>query len=120
MRFLKWIVNSDMREYFIEKVNAPLVKAIVILGGRYPKPTHDNVLHPNTHILIDLRDEFFKVWDTRRSERLFEALWRILIVKYEHSPGWQFMFDWVIMMVQKSNWKPFDFDRQMRNWRGKK
>ena len=120
MRFLKHQVNSDMRDYIIEKVNRPLLKAIVILAGRYPEPTHENVLHPNSHILIDTRDEFFKCWDTRRSKPLYEALWRVLTVKYEHSPNYRYMLDWVFMMKEKSNWKPWNPNRQMSLWIGEK
>ena len=117
-RLLKHIVNSDHRRYIIDKVNEPLLKAIVLLAGRYPKPTHENVVHPNSHILLDIEDEFFMRWETNRSHTLFRALWRVLIVKYEHSPNWRNMLDWAIMMIQKSNWKPFNPNRQMTTWRG--
>jgi len=117
-RLLKHIVNSDQRDYIIDKVNAPLLKAIVLLAGRYPKPTHENCVHPNTHILLDIEEQFFLNWVTSRSEALFRALFRIVEVKYEHSPNWRNMLDWAIMMVQRSSWKPFNSNRQMPTWRG--
>ncbi len=113
-------LKNEMKEgfdYFVEKVNQPLVKAIIILAGRYPEPTHENCLHPNTHILLNLRDEFFRCWDTGWREPLFRALWRVLIVKYEHSPTYRNMLDWVLMMLQKTAWKSFNPTRQMRCWR---
>jgi len=119
-RLLKHIINSDKRQYIIDKVNEPLVKAIVILANRYEKPTHENCVHPNTHILLDLEAEFFRCWDTSRSYSLFRALWRVVEVKYEHSPNWRNFLDWVLMMVQKSNWKPFNPNRQMHCWKGDK
>ena len=87
-RLLKHIVNSDKRQYIIDEVNEPLVKAFITFGEivtrtkGYPEPTHENCVHPNTHILIDIRDEFFHCWITTRSELLFRALWKILIVKW--------------------------------------
>jgi len=121
MRLLKHIINSDKREYIIEHVNAPLLEKIVLLGKKYDEPTHENVLHPNTHILLDIRDGFFKCWKTTRSRALYESLWRILIVKYEHSPNWRHMLDWAIMMIaQNIDWQPFNYNRQMSLWIGER
>ena len=118
MTLLKHIVNSYQRQFFIDKVNAPLWLDIVTLGKRYPEPTHENVVHPNSHILIDIRDQFYEVWDLPKGLTwVTESLWRIVIVKYEHSPNWRHFLDWAIMMVGKSEWKPFDFNRQMPLWR---
>ena len=119
MRLLKHIVNSDLRDYFIEKVNEPLVKAITILGGRYPEPTKENCLHPNSIRLLDIKDEIFRCWDLHgRNRILVNALFRIVIVKYEHSPNWRNLLDWLFMMVEQSGWKPFNPNRQMYLWRG--
>lgn len=104
-------------DYFVEKVNEPLVKAIIILGGRYPEPTRENTLHPNTHRLLDIRDRFFEHWKLGAREPLVKALFRILIVKYEHSPTWRNLLDWVIKEIPK-DWKPFNLSRQMKGWKG--
>jgi len=105
---------KDAIDYFVEQVNRPLAKVIVTLGGRYPEPTHENVLHPNTHRLLDIRDKFFECWE---ETLLLKALWKILIVKYEHSPTWRNMLDWVIKEIP-GDWKPFNPTRQMKCWKG--
>ena len=120
-RLLKHIVNSDWRQYIIDKVNEPLLAKIVTLAFRYPAPTREGVgkvVHPNSLILLDIQDEFFRHWVTSRSNSLFRALWRVLIVKYEHCPNLRNMLDWFFMMTQKSNWKPFNPNRQMTTWKG--
>jgi len=118
MRYLKHIVNSDQRDYFIERVNAPLAKAIVILGGRYPEPTKENLLHPNSQRLLEWWIEFNQVWNLpKRLKLLTDALWRVLINKYEHSPNWRNLLDWVFMKARATNWKPFNPNRQMTLWR---
>jgi len=117
-RLLKHIINSDKRDYIIEQVNRPLAKTIIMLGGRYDEPTHENVLHPNSHRLLDIKDEFFRCWNLGSSKPLFEALWRTLTVKYEHSPNWRNFLDWGWMMLEKSGWKPWNPTRQMPLWRG--
>lgn len=116
VRLLKHIINSDKRDYIIEEVNRPLWLDIITLGKRYDEPAHENVVHPNTHRLLDMRDEFFRCWKVPR--KFFEPLWRIVIVKYEHSPNWRNFLDWVIMKVQSSGWKPFNPNRQMPLWKG--
>jgi len=116
MTYLKHQMK-DAIDYFVEKVNRPLVKVIVTLGGRYPEPTRENTLHPNTHRLLDIRDDFFKHWEVSGREPLLKALWRILIVKYEHSPAWRNMLDWFIKEIP-CDWKPFNPVRQMKCWRG--
>jgi len=117
LRYLKHIVNSDRRDYYI-RVNAVLKWLITWWGDRYPEPTHENVLHPNSHRLIDWQGEFFRDWNVRPNERFFRAIWRIAINKYEHSPPWRNMLDWLFMKASK-DWKPWNPTRQMPTWRGK-
>lgn len=108
----------------IDEVNEPLVKAFIAIGEivthtrGYPNPTHENVVHPNTHILLDRRDKFFHCWVTSRSHALFHALWKILIVKYEHCPNLRNMLDWFLAEHEQSNWKQFNPNRQMTTWKG--
>jgi len=120
MRLLKHIINSDRRDYIIEKVNAPLLWLIIKYANRYPEPTPENVVHPNSHRLLEFRDEFFKYWKTDRSSALYKSLWKVVIVKYEHSPNWRNMLDWLFMVVGESDWKPFNPNRQMHQWKGVK
>jgi len=118
---LKHIINSEKREYYIKEVNAPLWKDIITLGKRYVEPTHDNVVHPNTHRLLDWRDEFYQVWDLPIGFKwVTEAIWKVVINKYEHSPNWRYLLDWVFMKAGATNWKPFDINRQMRCWKGER
>ena len=108
---------KDAIDYFVERVNKPLVKAIVLLGERYPEPTRENTLHPNTHRLLDIRDKFFECWEVEARASLLKVLFRILIVKYEHSPTWRNMFDWFLKEMP-DDWKPFNPSRQMKCWKG--
>ncbi len=117
MEFLKPYINRVNRDYFIEQVNKPLVKAIVILANRYPEPTRLNCYHPNSHRMLDIRDKFFECWDFQIRNTVIDALFRILIVKYEHSPAWRNMLDWMVKEIP-DDWKPFNTSRQMQCWKG--
>ena len=114
VRLLKHIINSDKREEII-KVNGALSKCIVFWVRRYEEPTRENTVHPNVWRLLEIRDEFFECWNV--SSPLYHALFKLVIVKYEHSPNWRNFLDWFLMMIGKSGWKPFDTNRQMTLWR---
>ncbi len=115
--FLKYQMKEGLA-YFIDKVDKPLVKAIVFLAGRYPDPTHETVLHPNSHRLLDIRDKFLRCWDFGDRNPLFLALFKLLVVKYEQSPQYRNVLDWFIGEIPP-DWKPFNVNRQMRCWKGR-
>ena len=116
MRLLKWQINSDERDYFIEKVNKPLVKAITILANRYPEPTRENLLHPNSLRLLDIRDKYLQYDTNERRRELFKAGFRILIAKYEHSPNWRYPIEFILEEIFKSGWKPRPYGHPVTFW----
>jgi hypothetical protein len=80
------------------------MKAIVTLALRYPEPTEENCTQPNTQILLDIQDEFWECEDNPEREALFEAIWRMFIVEYEHDPYYRHRIDWMLEKIAKSNW----------------
>ena len=116
VEFLKHYINRVDRDYFIEKANKPLLKAIVILSQRYPEPTRLNCVQPNSHRLLDIEEKFFEYDNNSGRKALFKALFRILIVKYEHSPYFSGRLDWFFEMVDKSGWKPRTLNHPVQNW----
>ena len=112
---------QDMKEridYFVEKVNEPLAKAIVILAGRYPEPTRENLVHPNSLILLDILDEYLQHDTNERRRELFKAVFRIAIAKYEHSPNYRYPIDFILKEIFVREWKPWNPNRQLNYWRG--
>lgn len=99
-------VDRSMRQYVIDKIKAPMVKAVVILGRRYPYPTKENTTHPNTHRLLEIRDEFFKHETGTNRKDFFEALWRVFIDEYEHDAYYRDRIDWIREQIMKAEWKP--------------
>ena len=116
LRFLKWQINSDQRQFFIEKVNNPLYKAITILGNRYPKPTMENLLHPNSKRLLEIFNKFLEYEENIRLRILGEAMFRILIAKYEHSPNFRDRISWFFEMIAESGWKPRSLNHPVNYW----
>ena len=116
MRLLKWQINSDSREYYIEKVNRPLLKAITILGNRYPEPTMENLGHSNSRRLLEILHTYLEYEGNERLASLGKALFRILIAKVEHSPNYRDRVSWFFEMIEKCGWKPRSYNHPVNLW----
>lgn len=115
-KYREGMLTGSMRQYVIDKVKKPLKKAITALVKRYPEPTRENCLHPNTHRLFDIRDKFFEYEDNPGRKTLFEAAFKILIAEYEHDPYYRWRFDWMLEEMWKSGWEPRPM-RPMSHWK---
>ncbi len=97
---------GDMRQFIIEKFKKPALKVIILLSGRLPEPTKENTTHPNTHILLDIRDRFFELENNPGREALFRGAFKILICEYEHDPYYARRLDWMLEEMIKRGWTP--------------
>ncbi len=111
-------------EYYIDKVNEPIFKAIARLGKGvlawrllialleivrdiklYPEPTMDNVVHPNSKWLLTLRDRYMAYEGLGRVAILVRlAVW-LIVVKLEHSPNYGDRISWWVEEAPKG-WRP--------------
>src|SRR3990167_2775069 len=80
------VILKDKRKYFIDKVKAPLLKAIVTLANRYPVPNKYNISDPFALAWIDIWDKFFEMEDNPGREPLFRAIERVGICEPGHDP----------------------------------
>ncbi len=116
--FLKYKMKENL-PYYIKWVDTPIAWAIVFWAKKYPESVREELLHPNSRRLFDIWQEFPKHWGFGFRQPLFDALFKLAIVKYEQSQNYRNVADWILMMLQKSGWKPFNPDRQMACWRNK-
>lgn len=114
--YLTWWTLHLRRQYVIDKINKPLVKAITIIAMRYPEPTKDHTSMPNTHRLLDIEDEFFKHENNISRDLFLRAVWRILIVKYDTDRWYRQRVDWVIEQIKKRGWEPDPMGHPKNNW----
>ncbi len=72
----------------------------------FPEPTQENTWHPNSHILINIRDEFFKhcQLDERR-RRLLRLAINFVIAIYDYDPPYRMMIDWWAQQLKIQNWR---------------
>jgi len=87
-------ILRERRQYFIDKVKAPLMKAILIISNRYPEPTRESTKKQMSHILLDIWDEFDKHNTARKP--LFKAIRRILICEVEHDNFYSQRMTWFL------------------------
>ena len=118
---LSKIILKDQRQYFIDKVKASLMKAIIILARRYPEPTKQNTFHPNSHVWIDILGKFLEMEDNPSRERLFEGARNVWVGEHETDPYYrdreQVIFELWLEEVLKGNWKPRSLDHPSECWK---
>ena len=113
MAFLKHEINAFHRERYI-KVNNALMKAIVILGNRYPEPTVENLLHPNSRWLLRRMEKYLEYEGNRRLAEIVKAVLRIVIAKLEHSPNYRDRISWWVEDTE--GWKPRAYNHPVQCW----
>jgi hypothetical protein len=113
---LKHDVNAHRRDYFIEKVNAPLLKAVTILGNRFPEPTMENVVHPNSKRLIKILAKYSMFEGNWRVKAVVMAVARVVISKLEHSPNWRDRISFFAEELRAGEWKPRSFNHPQFDW----
>jgi len=94
---LKQDILIRRRSFFIDVVQAPLLWKITKLGAKYPIPTHEKVEKVNSHIYIDLFEEFEK-WNIGRA-KLIAAFKRVFIGKYEADDWYAERIDWFLFKL---------------------
>ena len=113
---LKHEVNAFHRQFYIDKVNAPLYKAISILGYRYPEPTLDNVLHPNSKRLVGILEQYNLFEGNSRIKFIINAVARVVINKLEHSPNWRDRIGFFAEELRAGEWKSRSLNHPQHDW----
>ena len=135
MTLLKHEVNSHRRQFYIDKVNEPLFKAMAgirkgvsfirLLAAlleiardikRYPVPTIANVSHPNARLLLELRDRYMAYEGLGRVKVLVNLMVWLLVVKIEHSPNYADRISWWVEETPKG-WRPRLLDHPRNFWK---
>ncbi len=120
MNISDWMLKEH-RQFVIDKIKKPIMKALCILANRLPEPTKENTIYPNTHPLIDVWDNFLKMEDNRGREPLFNAMKRVMVDEHEHDNYYRdrmnVWFELWLEEVLKGNWKPRSLDHPNSCWK---
>lgn len=93
----------------------PLVRrGLRVMDEVLDHPTKENTYRQNSHILIDMRDEFLARIDNPGREREFRAVWNFIILMYE-DPAYCEFIDEEARRFIKTDWDfnapPPDYDQ---------
>ena len=83
-----WTILTSKRQYFIDKVKAPLMRSIIELARKYPEPTAENCIRPNSLVLIRIWDKILAREDNLGRDQLFRAVKKLDILASENKLGW--------------------------------
>jgi len=114
----------------VEKVKAllKLRKALGDFERNFPEPSSTigdpgYCWHPNSHILISIRDEFFthcrldKSNDPCNRNGIIRVVINFLIVIYDYDPPYRMMIDWWAKKLDIKNWRyDIPFSTIPRKW----
>jgi len=120
MNISDWMLKEH-RQFVIDKIKAPIMKALCILGNRLLEPTNDNTIIPNTHTLIRIWDKFLAMEDNPGRMPLFQALKKVTVSEQEHDIYYRDRMNvfgelW-LEEVLKGNWKPRSLDHPNSCWK---
>jgi len=92
------------KNIIISWIDNPLEWFFRIIANRLANPTKENTNKYNTHILIDMRDEFLKHQEGNSRYEAWRGIWNIFIVKYETSNYYSDRFDHVLQLCFGKDW----------------
>lgn len=111
--------SLPMQVFMIHAIKIPLIKIASLIASKLPEPTKENTWHPNSHNLIEIRDEFFKHCFLEEARlKLIRVIFNFVIIIYDFDPPWRMMIDWVREEANKKEWKPKGYGMNtLPDWR---
>jgi len=101
------ILHNPLRQYFIKQVKEPLLRVIIALAGKYPKPTKANTDTLIAHTLLDIFAEFHKF--NKVKPELFHAAERVFVDEIEHDSVYTDLFqvflEYIIEAILGGKWE---------------
>ena len=117
---------GTFREFVIDEIKAPLESTLISIAkkfrGKIGEMRKDNTTQPLTHVLIDLKKEFFEHYCNNSKKELLDSGIDMLTWEVEHDPHYRWIFNWFYTKLKeeeaKGNWwvhiEPFP---QNKCWR---
>ena len=86
----------------IERTIIRSIKLFIKVFGRVTK--ENSRLH-NTHVLLDLREEFFQHYTNPSKMELMNSAWELLVFENEHDVHYEWLFNWLVTRVAEEKAK---------------
>lgn len=103
--FITWWMLTLKRTFIIMQ-KGKFGKAIIAFAIALPEPAKELTQKHNTHILLDIRDKFFRCYTNKNRFDLLRAEWKILIDEYEHDGDISDLLNWIVDEIKERDWQP--------------
>lgn len=94
------IVNKFKREFYI-KVQDRVFSQLMKLAGKYPEPERHLVRKPNSHVWLDILEEYLEYEKNPRIKKIVNAVKRIFIAKIESSNRYWERVEFLVELIAK-------------------
>lgn len=104
------------RDLMFHRIKAPLVTMLNVVADRLPEPTKENTIQPNSHILIDIRDEFLDRLEgdvLKSRSKPLRAIFNLFITIYEYDEPYRQLIDWIVSELRLAGWLSSKPDRKI-------
>ena len=106
------MLTGNGRNIVITMIKRPLERALIesvkLFIKVFGEVTKEKTIKHNTHVLLDLRDEFFTHYINPSKMELMKSAWTLLPFENEHDVHYEWLFDWLVTRVAeekaKGNW----------------
>lgn len=108
--------RGPINDFILKGIKLPLRILLVNVVDRMPEPTRENTRHPNTHLLCDLREEFFRHENNKNRHKILRGVWNFLIVLYDYDAYYSDRIDWALEQWSRMDWQPRPEGHPTKHW----
>ncbi|MBU2395673.1 MAG: hypothetical protein KKH70_20255 [Gammaproteobacteria bacterium] len=132
---LKHEINALNRQFYIDRVNEPLLKSlsafdkcrdiftlliaaidILITAKRYPDPHKYKLLDRNSLRLLEIWDAYASFEKLGRVKVIIDVAFRGIINKNEHSPNYRDRIGFIVEMLRAGDWNYRALNHPRTGW----
>lgn len=101
-----------------EPIEKTLIKSVRLFIRIFGEARKETTIRHNTHVVLDLKEEFFKHYINPTKMELMKAAWQLLAFEIEHDSHYEWLFNWLVDRVAeekaRGNWvsKPAEFPQE--------
>jgi len=106
------MLTGKGRNFVVEQIKHPiekvLVKSVHLFISVFGRVKKEKTIKHNTHVILDLKQEFFQHYINPYRMELFDCAWELLAFEIEHDSHYEWLFDWLVKRITeekaKGNW----------------
>lgn len=89
-------------------IERTLIKSVRLFIKVFGRVTKETTTKHNTHVILDLKQEFFQHYINRGRIKLLDSAWELYAFENEHDAHYEWLFNWLVTRIAeekaKGNW----------------